>query len=191
MKNVKKLIQLLPFLLMSCTSAYLKNYDPIIDFLKSQELDQNKSYILQKDKKSNIETLTIFDRNNDFNNRILKNKVNEIYNEKHWKKAYGKYANDTILNDWTNKDFEPYEFILEKRKIIYNKTYYENYINNPQNAKQIIKFSEPIYYRNKKYILFTYDVGYLYNGSNTKLIIMKKNKSKYHYFGYLNDYVHN
>jgi hypothetical protein len=41
--------------------------------------------------------------------------------------------------------FEPYEFYFRKRvKIIYDKTYYELH-QQPTNAKQIIKLSEPIY----------------------------------------------
>jgi hypothetical protein len=43
------------------------------------------------------------------------------------------------------EDFKEYNFTLESSKILYSKVYYENYLNNPENADKI-KVSEPLYY---------------------------------------------
>lgn len=104
---------------------------------------------------------------------------------------YKTYSNDTIIKYWRKEDFKEYNFTLESSKILYSKVYYENYLNNPESDYEIIKLSEPLYYWNKKYLLFSYDIGYLYSGSNTKVIIMEKEKNKYVFYGSLGDYIYN
>jgi hypothetical protein len=191
MKKLKQTIFIFPFILFSCASPYLKNYEPILNFFETQKLDKHKNYVLQKDKKSNTEPLRIFNGSNGLVHYLPENQTHGIFNSKHWKKIYTTYGNDIIIKYWKKEDFKEYNFTLEKSKILYSKVYYENYLNNPEKAYEVIKLSEPLYYRNKKYILFSYDIGYLYNGSNSKVIIMKKEKNKYVFYGYLSDYVHN
>jgi hypothetical protein len=61
--------------------------------------------------------------------------------------------------------------------------------NNPESDYDN-KSVRTIILLDKKYLLFSYDIGYLYSGSNTKVIIMKKKKNKYVFYGYLGDYIY-
>ncbi|WP_242661163.1 hypothetical protein [Flavobacterium johnsoniae] len=61
MKNLKKIILIIPFFILSCASAqYLESYEPINAFFETQKIDKNKKYILQADKAENINALQIF-----------------------------------------------------------------------------------------------------------------------------------
>jgi hypothetical protein len=191
MKKLKKILFIAPLFMLSCASPYLKNYEPILTFLETQKLDKHKIYILQKDKTSNTEPLRLFNGNDGLDHYSSKNLTHDTFHSKHWKKMYNTYANDTIIKYWRKEDFKEYNFTLESSKILYSKAYYENYLNNPESDYEIIKLSEPLYYWNKKYLLFSYDIGYLYSGSNTKVIILKKEKNKYVFYGYLGDYIYN
>ena len=191
MKNLNRILFVIPFILFSCASPYLKNYDPILTFLETEKLDKHKNYVLQMDKKSNTEPLRLFNGSDSLAHYLPKKLTHDTFHSKHWKTMCKTYSNDTIIKYWRKEDFKEYNFTLESSKILYSKVYYENYLNNPENADKIIKVSEPLYYWNKKYLLFSYDIGYLYSGSNSKVIIMKKEKNKYVFYGSLGDYIYN
>lgn len=53
MKNLKKILIIIPFFILSCASAqYLKSYESINAFLDTQKLNGSTKYILQIDKES-------------------------------------------------------------------------------------------------------------------------------------------
>ena len=191
MRQLKKIVFAIPFLLFACAPAYLKNYEPLKVFLEYEKIDTNKFYILQREKISNIETLRIFNGDVGLSHILSKDETNSLFNLKQWKKLYSDYSKDTINNKyWKNEDFPYYNFTLEDNKLLFSKAYEEKYPNNFVH-NEIIYLSEPLYYWNKKYILFTYYKGFLYGGSSTKLIIMKKEKKKWIVIQRIGDYVFN
>lgn len=71
-----------------------------------------------------------------------------LFVEKHWKKMYKTYANDTIQKYWKKEDFPQYNFILEKGTgLIFKYDFLIKYLNT--GIDEIIIISEPIYYMNK------------------------------------------
>jgi hypothetical protein len=189
MKQLKKIWILVPFFIFSCArSPYIKNYEPIKVFLESSKMDKNKFYILQRDKISNIEPLRIFNGDIGPNHTLPIEKAHELFNSKHWKKLYKTYAHDTVKKYWRKEDFPEYNFALENSKLLFSSAYYDKYPNG-FGHDELIFLSEPLYYWKKKYIIFSYHKGYLYGGSSTQLVIMKKEKNKWVFFGVLRDYI--
>lgn len=178
MKKIKKTILLIPFILFSCASPYLKNYEPIKIFLDTEKIDRNKIHILQEEKISNIQTLRIFNdgAGSDYAGPI--DGTDDLFSAKHWRKLYAKYANDTIKKYWRKKDFIEYNFTLENRKLLFSEAYYKKYPDEFLH-NEIIWLSEPLYYWNNNYVLFSYQKDYIYGSSYSRVVIMKKQKKRW------------
>lgn len=190
MKQLRKIVFVVSFFMLSCASPYLKNYEPIKVFLESEKIDKNKFYILQRDKISNIQPLRIFNGDEGPNHTLPIEETHQLFNSKHWKKIYKTYAHDTVKRYWRKEDFPEYNFVLENRKLLFSDAYYDKYPKG-FGRDEVIYFSEPLYYWNKKYILFSYYKGYLYGGSSTQVVIMKKEKKKWVIVKALGDYIFN
>ncbi len=169
MKKIHKILLFIPLLFLSCASPYLKSYDPINEFLKTQKKEQNTKYILQSDKESNKQALRIFngDRGPEhiYDPTDPIDRTSGLFVEREWKKMYAQYANDTIKKYWKKEDFPENDFILEKGEGL---TRIEKYYNSLD--YKIISISEPIYYSNKKYIMFYYCEANFIGYSNSHVI---------------------
>jgi hypothetical protein len=177
MKKIRKTLFIIPIFICSCSSPYLKNYEPINIFLETEKIDSIK-YTILKNKESNTQTLRIFNQNEGFNlpTRFDFFGTYDLYNKKHWTKLYNKYSKDTIKKYWEDKDFKNYNFILEERRYIFSESFFNKY----PNCEHIIILSEPIFYWNKKYIMFFYyKLDFPGNSGNQKVIVMKNINKKW------------
>ncbi len=161
------------FFLFSCASSpYLKNYEPIRLFLINEKIDPLKSYVLQMEKVDNKEVLFDFKEYKKSGPYFDSNfKPIAYHNEKEYKKMVDIYINDTLKRYWRKSDFSDFNFILKKRQSNDSINYYLSNQNR-------IYISEPMYFWKKRYIIFSYDI-YNNNGGVTKLVFMKKRKSKW------------
>jgi hypothetical protein len=191
MKQLKKiLILFLLIIISSCAGKkYIQDYEPINVFLETQKLDKSRKYVLQSNKESNKQALRIFNGEEDPEHIIDPIDYNGgLFVEKHWKKMYKTYANDTIKKYWQKEDFPEYNFILEKGTgLILKYDFLIKYINTGIN--QIIILSEPMYYMNKKYIMFYYERTNFDSSRSSKVVIMKKEKDKWIIVKTIGDYI--
>ncbi len=183
MKYLKNTVILIPFFILSCSSPslYLKDYLPINVFLKTQKLDKNKKHILQVDKAPNKRALRIFN-GEEGAEHILDptdpiDYTDGLFVEKHWKKMYKQYAQDTLKRYWKKEDFPEYDFILEDGKGLFKYDFMVRYIGT--GLDDAILISEPMYYMNKKYIMFYYSKAYSTGGGKSSTVIMKKEKENW------------
>ena len=183
MKHFKKALILIPFFILSCASPslYLKDYEPINVFLETQKIDKNKKHILQVDKAPNKRALRIFNGEEGAEHIVDPTDpidyTDGLFVEKHWKKIYGQYAQDTIKKYWKKEDFPEYDFILEDGKGLFKYDFMVRYIGT--GLEDAILISEPMYYMNKKYIMFYYSKAYSTGGVKSSTVIMKKEKEKW------------
>lgn len=194
MKQLKIIFIIIPFFILSCSSSqYIDNYEPINVFLATQKIDKNKKHILQVDKAPNKQALRIF-ISGEGAERILDKTdpvdyTDGLFVEKHWKKIYKQYAQDTIKKYWKKEDFPEYDFILEDGKGLFKYDFMVRYIGT--RLDDAILISEPMYYMNRKYIMFYYSKAYSTGGGKSSTVIMKKEKEKWVIVRVIGDYIFN
>jgi hypothetical protein len=160
-------------------------------FLETQKIDKNKKHILQVDKAPNKQALRIF--NGEVGAVHILDPTDPIdytdglFVEKHWKKMYKQYAQDSIKRYWKKEDFPEYDFILEDGKGLFKHDFMVRYIGTGLHEAIII--SEPMYYMNKKYIMFYYAEVPSTGGGNYSTVIMKKEKEKWVVVRKMGDYL--
>ncbi|MEP6931698.1 MAG: hypothetical protein ABI850_16870, partial [Flavobacterium sp.] len=155
--KLKKAFIIFPFFILSCASAqYIESYEPINVFLETQKLEKGKKYILQSDKVNYTSALRLFNRGEGSTHIIDSNDLTDytggLFEEKYWKKMYKQYAQDTIKKYWRKEDFPAYDFILESKDGLLGGPFMEKYLNT--RIDTVIMISEPMYYMDKKYIMF-------------------------------------
>lgn len=193
MKQLKIIFIIIPFFILSCASSqYIDNYEPINVFLATQKIDKNKKHILQVDKAPNKQALRIF-ISGEGAERILDpirpiDYTDGLFVEKHWKKMYKQYAQDTIKKYWKKEDFPEYDFILEDGKGLFSYDFMVRYIGT--RLDDAILISEPMYYMNRKYIMFYYSTAHSTGGSRSYTVIMKKEKEKWVVVRQMGDYLY-
>lgn len=177
MKKVYNLFFLLPFVITSCSNKlYLEDYEPVRVFLKSQNIPSKEKYIL-KEKASNLQTLRIFNGDEGEEHKLYQNFdfTSNLFNEKYWKKLYSSHQ-DTTKKYWRDEDFKDFQLIDMESKKVFSLEYLTKY----PGLDQLIVLSEPIYYQNKKYILFYYQIAVNYNSSRLPyVVIMKKQRGEW------------
>ena len=194
MTQLKKIFIIISFFIFSCTSVkYIEDYEPINVFLETQKIDKNKKHILQVDKAPNKQALRIF-ISGEGTERILDptnpiDYTDGLFIEKHWKKMYKQYAQDTIKKYWKKEDFPEYDFILEDGKGLFNYDFEMRHLGARFQEATII--SEPMYYMNRKYIMFYYSKAYSTGGSRSYTVIMKKEKENWYIVRVIGDYIFN
>jgi hypothetical protein len=193
MKYLKKIIIVIPLFLYSCASSlYLKTYEPISVFLETQKLDKSRTYILQSNKEENKQALRIFNGGEGIVHELdpidFIDYTNGIYIKKHWVKLYKKYSNDTIKKHWKKEDFPNFNFALEKGTSSVSSHILTKYMNT--GIHEIIIISEPMYYMNKKYIMFYFNKVYFEGSSSSKVVIMKKVRGNWVIVRVMGDYIY-
>ncbi|HEX7870235.1 MAG TPA: hypothetical protein VF455_08980 [Chryseobacterium sp.] len=192
MKHLKKIFVIIAFFILSYTSAQcIDNYESINVFLETQKVSKEKTHILQKDKGLNNWALRIFNGGEGPDHIVdPKNPIDYtdgLFVEKHWKKMYEEYANDTIKRYWKKEDFPKYKFILEDGNGLFKHDFLVRYIGTGLHEAIII--SEPMYYMDKKYIIFYYAKVYSTGGGNYSTVIMKKENEKWIVVRVIGDYI--
>lgn len=174
-KQFKKIFLLIPFFILSCTSnKYLKDYEPIKIFLTQERIDTSKTYILQAEKVDNQIVLADFKEFKSAGPYFDSNfEPIAFHNDKQYEKMCSKYLNDTLKRYWKKDEFLNYKLIIKKRKDIIS-----NSIDNYSPDQFRVYISEPMYYWNRRYLIFSYGF-YNNDGGITNLIFMKKQKGKW------------
>ncbi|OIV40381.1 hypothetical protein [Flavobacterium johnsoniae] len=195
MKWLKKILIIITLFALSCASAqYVESYEPINVFLETQKLEKGREYILQRDKADNIQALRIFNgglgEEHIIDSKDPIDPTDGLFVEKHWKKMYKQYAQDTISKYWKKEDFPAYNFILENGTgLTLKESFLRKYINSRIN--EMIILSEPMYYMNKRYIMFYYAKVYFDSSGSSQVIIMKKENGKWVVVREIGDYIYN
>ncbi|WP_166920592.1 hypothetical protein [Flavobacterium poyangense] len=194
MKQLKKIfVIIILFFLSGASAQYVETYEPINVFLETQKIVKGRKYILQADKASNKQALSIFNGGEGIEHVI--NPIDPVdytdglFLEKHWKKMYKEYANDTVKRYWKKEDFPGYDFILEDGNGIFKYDFMNRYIETGLQYEAII-ISEPMYYMDKKYIMFYYAKVYFDGGGNYSTVIMEKANDKWVVIKVIGDYVY-
>ncbi|MBQ0907655.1 hypothetical protein KBJ98_02940 [Flavobacterium sp. F-328] len=195
MKHIKKVALLIPFFILSCNSSkYLTTYEPINVFLETQKIDKSKVHILQSDKEENRQALRIFNGGEGAERYIDPTDPTDytdgLYVKKHWKKLYKQYVNDTIKRHWKKEDFPNYNFILEKGTgLMLTRIVIDKYAGT--GIREWFTISEPMYYFNRKYILFLFETKHSARSRSSNLVIMKKEKNQWQVVRVMRDYIYN
>ena len=193
MKLLKRTFVIIPFFLLSCASAqYVESYESINVFLETQKIFKGRKYILQADKASNKLALRIFN-GGEGSDHVGEPNVpidyrDGLFVEKHWKKMYQEYANDTLKKYWKKEDFPGYDFILEDGKGLFKYDFMNKYIGTGLDEAIII--SEPMYYMDRKYVMFYFAEAYSTGGGNYSTVIMKKENDKWVVVKVIGDYIY-
>ena len=194
MKHIKKVALLIPFFILSCNSSkYLTTYEPINVFLETQKIDKSKVHILQSDKEENRQALRIFNGGEGAEHYIdptyPTDYTDGLYVKKHWEKLYKQYVIDTLKRHWKKEDFPNYNFILEKGTgLMLTRIVIDKYAGTGIHEWFVI--SEPMFYFNNKFILFSFS-EYYSSGGSTNLVIMKKEKNQWKVVRVMGDYIYN
>jgi hypothetical protein len=101
---------------------------------------------------------------------------------------YEQYSQDTIKKYWKKEDFPGYEFVLEKGTGLTLK--YDiaiRYVNTK--IENVVIISEPMYYMDKKYIMFYFEIASFAGSNQSKVVIMTKQKEKWFVVRVMGDYV--
>jgi hypothetical protein len=181
-------ITLLIILLISSCSSTKDKRQALNDYLHTVVSDTSKEIIIIKNKINSNQTIEIFNVNDIIaidSNGIGKTDTT-LYNEKNWKKIKKRYAinylagnNPWFTNEyWTKDDFDNKKILFEDSYIGKADAFIEKYNYIP--SLKVYSFSDPIYYKNKRIVVFAVDktstpIGY----GETYIIIMKKKRAKW------------
>ena len=155
-------------------------------YLESIIKDTTQVIFIAKEKITSNETLHIFQLNSIM---VIDSDGNgkgdaTLYKKKDFEKMKKEYKNNCAPGKriwcngkyWNNEDFIYKKVVLENMntdkqiELIHEK-------HNNWNIK-VYGFSEPIYYQNKKYVVFTRNI-YGFNSFDTDIFVMKKIKNKW------------
>ncbi|OIQ17247.1 MAG: hypothetical protein BM557_08520 [Flavobacterium sp. MedPE-SWcel] len=186
MKNLTIILFLIT--LCSCNHAVKKHSisqhnQPIVDYIES--FINKDSVILVHERKLSIaraiKTIKVghlFDpKEKRYNRSFIES---NYYKEQAWNALNQKYYNDTIVENWGNRDFIfPYKIITHKHVM--------DIFNNPEsydykNRKRVFSFSNTLYYNNNQYAMFSINIAgniVLSESIEDVLVIMKKKKEKW------------
>ncbi|CAM2868748.1 MAG: hypothetical protein GZ091_19125 [Paludibacter sp.] len=208
MKHLKYSV-IITILMISCTSIHNKNiveknnpitaindtirdkYDALNDFFDTKIKDYSKKIMVMSSKINTDMTLRMIRINQIVStDSITKTGVKEdktFYKEDEWEKAKKKYSKKTIgeiekaTSDggkccWEPDDFNYKNIIFEKLRQG-STAFINKYISHP--LYDCYYFSEPIYYQNKEYLIFTVAEASLFGGlgGSSYIVILKKNKA--------------
>jgi len=190
MKNTFACLFIVILLISSCSSVK-ENLSPINTYLKSK-LDHNVEVSVIENKINNNYTIDLFKKryitpinaNTIENNIVLKTL---LFEEKYWSKMNKKYRNQNTDKIWLkNRLWRQNDFIDIKIKFIKEENFpkpyvYNEYMNEKMAEAIVFSFSEPIFYKNKKYVLFakaetTTKKQFIIPNS---IVVMKKEKGKW------------
>lgn len=141
----------------------------------------DKEIIIAREKINSNNTIATF-KLNVIQSVDLKGNIKQdtkLYQDKEWDKLKNnpKETNYWSLYDhWTKNDFKNTKIVLEN---IDTKNGIQSIVDKYNNSDiRVHCFSEPIFYQNKKYILFTY-LKYSISGGNPFVVVMKKINGKW------------
>jgi hypothetical protein len=181
---------ILLLILSSCSTSKDK-FNALNDYIKLEIKDTTKNIIVVKEKVSPNKTIEIFNTSQiiALDSKKSGSLDTTLYQEKQWKHMKKKYENihltkkDNSLEDkyWTKEDFTYRKIILEGIKGLPGDYLFYKYLSNLN--IYVYYFSEPIYYKDRKHLVFTVyqsdRIGGYGGGSSIFLVVMKKEKGKW------------
>ena len=172
---------------VSCAQTNLKNYQCIEDYLQSRGIDNKRQAMVIKEKEKNKSSLRIFYGGDEISNYSI-NYRTPLFEEQAWKIMYKTYSADTIVKHWKSADFPNYNFIFQNRKGLWTFNFFDKYENNQMDVYFI---SEPMYYKNDKYIIFEFSEGITGTSGiqRNQIIIMTKENDKWKVVETVYDYI--
>ncbi|WP_166926486.1 hypothetical protein [Flavobacterium poyangense] len=188
---MKKLLYIVIIIQFFYSCALQKDRQaPINDYLLSLDLKESQKIMIIQEKINNNVTIEIFKGKIYFEPYTNKYERNEgvdkpLYNEKVWEKMKLKYEEKYIKdqwikgNYWTLKDFKHQNIIFIKQEKFPNAGKYETF--DFKENYEVFSFSDVIYYKHKKYAVFTIKsttTDYK-NIDATSILIMVKSKGKW------------
>lgn len=165
-------------------------YEALNDYFETQIKDQSQEVIIMKERISNYMTLKLLKINDIWaiDSKGIGRKDEKFYNADDWEKLRNQNGNislEKIENAhlqkgvccWTPTDFK-YKKILFEGLEIGKSDFEKKYFSSPN--YDIYWFSQPVYYKNMEFIVFTtYKASLGGFGSTVRLIIMEKIKNKW------------
>jgi hypothetical protein len=163
-----------------------EKYKALNDYLATIIKDTTQVIFVAKEKINSNETLNTFGLNDIMIIDTAGNGRGDdtLYNKKDFEKMKTKYKNKCLTGKriWCNEDFWSKDNFRHKKVVLES-------MNTIKGIELIIEkynkfdvkvygFSEPIYYQNKKYLVFTVNKLTL-NGSHSNIIVMKKISGKW------------
>ncbi|MDN3675296.1 hypothetical protein QWY99_19880 [Flavobacterium branchiarum] len=188
---MKKLLYIVIIIQFLHSCAVQKDQQaPLNDYLSSLDLKNSDKIMIIQEKINNNVTIEIFKGKIYFEPTTNKYERDEgvdkpLYNEKDWEKMKlkyeSKYIKDQWVRDdfWTLKDFKHQNIIFIKQKDFPDPGKYEEF-DFKENYK-VFSFSDVIYYRHKKYAVFTIKsttTNYK-EIDTTSILILVKSKGKW------------
>ncbi|MEM8522565.1 hypothetical protein [Flavobacterium sp. PL12] len=164
----------------------------INDFLDKKIKNSPRKIMLMSQKINTDMTLRILRVNDIYAVDSLARIVEDdktFYKEEEWEKSRIKYSKNTTADIvdvkgrsneccWTAGNFNDKNLVFEELNIG-STEFGKKYISNPN--FYYYYFSEPIYYQNKEYLIFTIYDGFIFDGlsGSSKIIIYKKKNGKW------------
>lgn len=164
----------------------IEKYKALNDYIETIIKDTSQVMFVAKEKINPNETLKIFKLNDIMIIDSAGNgrQDNMLYKKKDFEKMQKEYKNKCVPGKriWCNDDYWWKDNFKYKKVVIesMNTDKGVELINDKYNRFDIFVygFSEPIYYQNNKYVVFTIHKSHM-AGASTRIIIMKKNKGKW------------
>ena len=164
----------------------------INDFLEKKIKNSPRKIMIMSQKINTDMTLRILRINDLYSLDSLARIVEDdksFYREEEWEKARKKYSKNTIAEIepakgrvdeccWTAGNFNNKNVVFEELNIA-STEFVKKYSSNPD--FYYYYFSNPIYYQNKEYLIFTVFDGFIFDGlsGSSKIIIYKKKNGKW------------
>jgi hypothetical protein len=190
MKNAFACLLIVTLLISSCSSIK-ENLSPINTYLKSK-IENNEVVIVIENKINNNYTIDLFKERaitpinlNTIENSIVLKPL--LYEEKYWSQMNKKYRNQNtdkiwLKNRlWSQNDFNDIKIKFVKEDVFPKPYVYNEYMTVKMDEAIVFSFSEPIFYKNKKYVLFakaeTTSKKQFINPNS--IVVMKKENGKW------------
>jgi hypothetical protein len=167
-----------------------EKYEALNDCFDTQIKDKSQEVIIMKEKVNTNMTLKLLKINDIWalDSSGIGKKDEIFYKEEDWEKLRKQNGNSSLENIenaqlkngkccWKSTDFKFNKINFEELEIG-KREFEKKYMTSP--SYDLYLFSDPIYYKNKEYIIFTAIKGSLAGfGSTVRLIIMKRIKNKW------------
>jgi hypothetical protein len=173
-------------LLFSSCSVTNDKYNALNDYLETIEKNSNKGIYVAREKINSNYTIEIFKLNEiqAFDSKGNITTDAKLFKEKDFEKLKGENPDPPIQDEriwatnkyWNKNDFKHDKIIFESMN---TKTGIESIIEKYDKSNICVySFSEPIYYQNKKYLVFT-NYKICIAGGSSFVVIMQKIKGKW------------
>jgi hypothetical protein len=160
-----------------------EKYEALNDYFETIIKDTTQVVFVAKEKINSNETLNTFRLNHIVIVDSAENGIGKgtLFKKKDFAKMKKEYENSCIPSEriwwcnndfWGNNDFRNKKVLFGSMNTVKNQEYFT------YKYDRVYAFSEPIYYQNKRYIVFTMHISHM-AGASTRIIIMEKIKSKW------------